>query len=112
MKLLKETILSWNNFLFISWASNFIFNIYLNLLKESIKKELWEKYSNKIYWISTFADFENNNVYDCWSSDWKNKLIKDLKEKWIIKKIHWWMWNTTSDFWISNNLGKILISFL
>jgi len=106
IKILKETILSWNNFLFISWASNFVFNIYLDLLKKDISEELWEEYSNKIYWISTFADFKNKKVYDCWSANWKNKLINDLKEKWIIDKINWWMWDTTSDFWISNNLEK------
>ena len=106
MKILKETILKWNNFLFISWASNFVFLIYLDLLKKDITEELWEKYAEKIYGISTYADFEDQNVFDSWSAFWKNKLINDLKDTWVIKKVIWWMWDTTSDFWISDNLEK------
>jgi len=104
MKLLEDTIKSWINFLFVSWASNFIFDIYLKLLKKDITKRLWKKYADRIYWISTYVDFDNKKVYDLWSSTWKNKLINDLKKNWTIKKIIGWMWDTTADFWISNNL--------
>ena len=45
---IKEVLESWNNFIFVSWAPDFIFDIYLKLLKEYITKYLLSSSSNII----------------------------------------------------------------
>lgn len=106
MKKMKEILESWNQFLFISWASSFVFEIYLELLKEYIWKNLWEKYINQIHWISSYVDLEKKYVYNMWSKTGKYNFISELKKKNFLEKIIWWMWDTSSDYWISNNLEK------
>jgi hypothetical protein len=106
IKKMKEILENWDNFLFISWASSFVFEIYLELLKEYIWKNLWEKYIKQIHWISSYVDFEKKYVYNMWNKTWKFDFISELKKKNFIKKIIWGMWDTSSDFWIANHLEK------
>ena len=103
---LKEIIKSWNNFLFVSWASSFVFEIYIDLLKDYIAKEIWEKYVKNIYWFCSYANPKDKVVYNLWNFQWKYDFIKELKNKDIFKKIIWGMWDTSSDYWISNHLDN------
>lgn len=106
MRKIKEILLAWDNFIFISWASSFVFEIYIELLKEHIRKDLWVWYVKNIYWISSYVNFNKKFVYNMWNKDWKYRFISEMKKKWIFKKIIWWMWDTTSDYWISNHLDN------
>ena len=106
MKKLKEVIKNWQYFLFVSWASSFVFTIYLELLKDYIKKELGENYVKNIYWFCSYADPKAKIVYNLWNMQWKNNFIKQLKNKNIFTKIIWWMWDTNADYWIANHLDK------
>ncbi len=106
MKKLKEVIQNWQYFLFVSWASSFVFTIYLDLLKDYIKKELWEKYVKNIYWFSSYANPKEKIVYNLWNMQWKYDFIKELKNKNIFTKIIWWMGDTNSDYWIANHLDN------
>jgi len=96
----------WNNFLFISWASDFVFEIYLELLKVYIWENIWKKYIRQIHWISSYADFENKNVYNMWNMTWKYEFITELKKQEFLQEITGWMWDTSSDYWIANHLPK------
>lgn len=106
MKKIKEVVENWDQFLFISWASSFVFEIYLELLKEYIWKNIWEQYINQIHWISSYVDFDNKQVYNMWNIEWKFQFISHLKQKDFIKEIIWWMWDTSSDYGISNHLSE------
>jgi len=106
IKKIKEVLLNWDNFIFISWASNFVFDIYLDLLKEYILKDIWEEYAKHIYWFSSYANLEENYVYNLWNMEWKNLFIKQLKENWYLTEIIWWMWDTNGDFWISYHIKE------
>jgi len=101
---MSEILKNWNNFLFISWASSFVFEIYIDLLKSYIWKNIWEKYINQIHWISSYADFENKDVYNMWNMEWKFHFITELKKQDFLTGIIWWMWDTSSDYWIANHL--------
>jgi len=103
---IKEILLNWDNFLFVSWTSSFIFHIYLDLLKEYIWKNIWEKYTKQIYWFSSYDNLEKRYIYNLWNAEAKYNFIQILKNSWKINKILWWMWDTTSDFWIANHLEK------
>jgi len=103
---MKEVLEKWDNFLFISWASSFVFEIYLELLKEYIWRNLWKKYIKQIHGISSYVDFEKKYVYNMWNQTWKYNFIKELKKKDFLEKITWAMWDTSSDFWIANHLEK------
>ena len=103
---MSEILKKWNHFLFISWASNFVFEIYLDLLKIYIWENIWEKYINQIHWISSYADFENKNVYNIWNMTWKYNFILELKKQDFLKEIIGWMWDTSSDYGIANHLPE------
>ena len=103
---MSEVLKKWNHFLFISWASNFVFDIYLELLKVYIWQNIWEKYIKQIHWISSYADFENKNVYNMWNMTWKYEFIAELKKQDFIQEITGWMWDTSSDYGIANNLPE------
>jgi len=106
MKKLKEVIQKWQYFLFVSWASSFVFTIYLDLLKDYIRKELGEKYVKNIYWFSSYANPKEKVVYNLWNMQGKYDFIKELKSKNIFTKLIWGMWDTNSDYWIANHLDK------
>lgn len=103
---IKEVLESGDNFIFISWAPNFIFEIYLELLKDYVSKNIWKTYSNSIFWFwsNLFLDFKEYTPL--WWREHKNTFINILKDKDIILNIIWWMWDTSSDFWISYSLDK------
>lgn len=103
---MKEILDSWKNFLFVSWAPDFIFDIYLELLKNYIIKNIWKSESNNIFWFWSNVCEENKYICPLWSRDSKTKFINSLKEKNIIKNSIWWMWDTWSDFGISDALDK------
>jgi len=101
---IKEILLQWDNFMFVSWASSFVFEIYLDLLKDYIWKNIWEKYKKQIFGFSSYENLKEQYIYNLWNHDSKYNFINTLKETWKIKKILWWMWDTTSDFGIANHL--------
>jgi len=103
---MKEVLENGNNFIFVSWAPNFIFEIYINLLKKYITKNLWEKYAQNVYWFWSFLYIDKLEYVPLWWKDNKNDFINLLKNKWIIINSVWWMWDTCSDFWISYSLNK------
>ncbi len=106
MQKLKDVIKSWNNFLFVSWASSFVFNIYISLLKDYIWKEIWIKYIKNIYGFSSYANPKEKVVYNLWNMQWKKDFIQNLKEKNKFIKLVWWMWDTSADYWIANHLDN------
>jgi len=101
---MSEVLKEWNHFLFISWASSFVFEIYLDLLKSYIWKNIWEEYIEQIHWISSHPDFEKKHVYNMWNMDWKFEFITELKKQKFLTEIIGWMWDTSSDYWIANHL--------
>lgn len=101
---MKQILLDGNIFLFVSWASNFVFEIYLRLLKDFIKNSIGEKYIKNIYGISSFSDISSKVSYGLYWKDHKDNFIKILKKRWIVNKVIWWMGDTIADFWISYNL--------
>ena len=103
---MREVLENWDNFIFVSWAPDFIFEIYINLLKKYITKNLWEKYAQNVYWFWSFLYIDKLEYVPLWWKDNKNDFINLLKNKWIIINSVWWMWDTTSDFWISYSLNK------
>lgn len=106
MEKIKEIVKDWNYFIFVSWASNFVFEIYLELLKNYISKNLWKKYAENIYGFSSYENLEKNYVYNLWNMWAKDNFIKQLKKAWFLGEIIWWMWDTSSDFGIANNLKE------
>ena len=101
---IKEILLQWDNFMFVSWASRFVFDIYLDLLKNYIWKNIWEKYTKQIFWFSSYENLKEQYVYNLWNHKSKYEFIEILKNTGKIKKILWGMWDTTSDFGIANHL--------
>jgi len=101
---LKEVIDSWKNFLFISWAPNFIFDIYLDILKEYVEKHISPSAANNIYWVWTKINIENFTLTPLWWPHHKSNFIDILKDKNILTSAIWWMGDTCSDFWISYKL--------
>ena len=106
MKKMKEVLENWNQFLFISWASSFVFEIYLDLLKKYIWENIWKKYISQIHGISSFVDFKKNSVHNLWNKTWKFEFISELKKQDFLEEIIAWMWDTSSDYWIANHLPK------
>lgn len=103
---MKEVLEKWDNFIFISWASNFVFDIYIELLKKYVSENIWANYEKQLFWISTYANLEEKYVYNLWTRDWKRSFLSSLKSQWIIENITGWMWDTSSDFWISDHLEE------
>lgn len=101
---LKEVIDSGKNFLFISWAPNFIFDIYLDILKEYVEKNIWPSAANNIYGFWTKINIDNFTLTPLWWPHHKSKFIDILKEKNILTSAIGWMGDTSSDFWISYKL--------
>ena len=93
-------------FLFISWAPDFIFDIYLELLKDYIVKNIWKSESNNVYWFWTNIWWTCNYFCPMWWSQNKTDFINILKNKKIITKTIWGMWDTSWDFGISASLDK------
>jgi len=104
-KKLKEVLESWKNFIFVSWAPDFIFDIYLDLLKKYIWKNIWEQYMDKIFWIGSFLSINTQEYMPLWWRDHKSGFIKGLIDNGIFTNIIWWMGDTASDFWISYMLN-------
>ena len=103
---MKEVLENGKIFLFVSGAPDFIFEIYLELLKVYLEKNIWEQKSKNIFWLSTNITWNGNFCAPMWWRDNKIKLINLLKDKKIITKTIWWMWDTWADFWISASLDK------
>jgi len=99
-----ETLESWNNFIFISWANHFVLEIYLELLKKFIFEITKKDYSNKIFAIWTYVWIKNAYFVPLFWRNSKDSILKLLKNEWIITHIIWWMWDTSSDYGISNNV--------
>jgi len=106
LKILRETVEKWNYFLFISGTSSYIFDIYLNLLKEFVGKHMDKKYIGQIYWVASYVNMYEKYVYNVWSEKGKEGLLKYLKNSWKINKIIWGMWDTNSDFAIYKSIDK------
>ena len=105
-KKLKEVLEGNKNFIFVSWAPDFIFDIYLELLKKYIWKNIWEQYVSNIFWIGSFLSLETKEYVPLWWKDHKNDFIKWLLSEKIIENVIWWMGDTASDFWISYMLDE------
>lgn len=103
---IKEVLLSWGNFLFVSGAPNFVFDIYLDLLKDYIAKNIWESYANNVFWFWSNVFLESTDYTPLWWRDHKKDFINLLIEKKVIDKTIWGMWDTASDFGISYALEK------
>ena len=103
---IKEVLLNWWNFLFVSWAPSFVFDVYLDLLKKYISKNIWESYSNNVFWFWSNVFLNTLEYTPLWWRDHKKEFINLLKQKNIINKTLWWMGDTSSDFWISYSLDK------
>lgn len=103
---MKEVLDSGKNFLFVSWAPDFIFEIYLELLKNYIIKNIWKSESNNIYGFGTNICEKWEYFAPLWWASNKTNFINILKNKKIITKTIWWMWDTWSDFGISAALDK------
>lgn len=103
---ITEVLLSWKNFLFVSWAPNFVFDIYLDLLKDYISKNIWKSYANNIYWFWSNVFLNEKSYTPLWWRDHKKWFINLLRDRKIINKTIWWMGDTNSDFWISYALDK------
>lgn len=103
---MKDTLLSWNNFLFLSWAPCFIFEIYLELLKEYISSNIWEKYANNIYGIWSYINIDKDYTIWFWNAKQKHDFIEILRSKWCIKSVVWAMWDTQTDFGLSYSLDS------
>ena len=101
LKKIKEVLENWDNFVLVSWAPSFIFEIYLDLLKTYITKNLWKAYSNNIFWFWSNLSIEKSKYSPLWWRDHKKSFIDLLIKNNIIDKVIWGMWDTTSDFWIS-----------
>lgn len=106
IKMLKEVLERGENFIFISWAPDFIFDIYLELLKKYINKNIWEWYIDQIYWMWSHLSINKNEYMPLWGKNHKKAFIDLLLKSWKIKSITWWMGDTASDFWISYSLNK------
>lgn len=106
MKKLKEVIDSGKIFLFVSWAPDFIFEIYIELLKNYIEKNIWKSASNNIYGFWTNIWKKAEYFIPLWWREHKKIFINILKEKQIITKTIWWMWDTWWDFGISDALDN------
>ena len=98
---IKEILESGNNFLFVSWAPNFIFDIYLEQLKEYISKNIWKSLSNNIFWFWSYVSLSSDEFVPLWWVNHKESFINILKDKKIIDNVIWGMWDTSSDYWIS-----------
>lgn len=98
---MKEVLLSGGNFVFVSGAPNFVFDIYLELLKEYIWKNIGESYANNVFWFWSNVFLELNWYTPLWGRDHKKDFINILRERRIINKTIWGMWDTASDFGIS-----------
>ena len=103
---LLEVVNSGKKFLFISWAPNFIFDIYVDLLKVYVEKNVWVEAAKNIYWFWTKINIKNSIITPLWGLEHKSSFIKKLKEKDFLWKIDWWMWDTSSDFWISYEIDE------
>jgi len=93
-------------FLFISWSSNFVFEIYLELLKQYIAELIGKDKASKIYGFCAYANLEQGYVYDLYAKDQKYAFIEKLKEFGIFDEIIGWMGDTPGDYWISNHLEE------
>ena len=103
---MQEILMWWWNFVFVSWAPNFIFDIYLELLKEYVWKNIGFSYANNVFWFWSYVDFDKYTFTPLWWREHKKSFINNLIDLKIINKTLWWMWDTSSDFWISYSLDK------
>ena len=106
MKKMREILENWDQFLFISWASSFVFEIYLELLRKYVWENIWKQYVRQVHWISSYVNLEEKHIFNMWNMEWKYDFITQLKKKGFIKNIVGWMWDTSSDYWIANHLEK------
>lgn len=58
-KKIKELLESWNNFIFVSGTPDFIFDIYLDWLKDYVAKNLWKAFANNIFWFWSHVSMNN-----------------------------------------------------
>ena len=103
---LKEVLDSGKKFMFISGAPNFIFDIYLEILKEYIEKNISPAAANNIYWFGTKINIHTFVLTPLWWAPHKSKFIQLLQQKDILTGVLGGMWDTSSDFWISFHLDK------
>ncbi|RAL56597.1 hypothetical protein BLD25_02960 [Candidatus Gracilibacteria bacterium GN02-872] len=106
MKKMKEVLDSGKIFLFISGAPDFIFDIYLELLKDYIVKNIGKSESNNVYGFGTNIGGTCNYFCPMWGSQNKTDFINILKNKKIITKTIGGMGDTSGDFGISASLDK------
>ena len=105
-KKIKEVLESGNNFIFVSWAPDFIFDIYLKWLKNYISKTLWKAFANNIFWFWSHVSMIKSEYTPMWWKNHKENFINLLKKQKIVDKVVWGMWDTSSDFWISYSCEK------
>lgn len=102
---MKEELEKWNNFLFVSGCPDFALDIYLNLLKGFIAKVTWKDYWEQINAVWTYIWIHNNKCIPLFWRKSKQAFIEKIQNEKEIKII-WWMWDTSSDYWISHCLNK------
>ncbi len=98
---MKEVLEKGDSFVFVSGSPNFIFDIYLELLKEYISKNLWDSFANNVFWFGSYVDMNSFQYTPLWGREHKKNFINLLKRNKVIDNIVWWMWDTSSDYWIS-----------
>ncbi|MDD3144534.1 MAG: hypothetical protein PHV23_00320 [Candidatus Gracilibacteria bacterium] len=103
---MKEVLLSGGNFLFVSGAPNFIFDIYLDLLKEYVSKNIGDSYANNVFGFGSNVFMDCNDYTPLWGRDHKKTFINILREKKIINQTIGGMGDTSSDFGISYALDN------
>lgn len=103
---MAKILVEWKKFMFVSWASSFVFNIYLDLLKEFVSNHLGKEYVKNIYGFCSYVNLWQREVYNLWQNHNKYEFIKFVKSKWKITKLIWWMWDTTADFWIALHVDE------
>ncbi|MDD2907205.1 MAG: hypothetical protein PHH98_01055 [Candidatus Gracilibacteria bacterium] len=98
---MKEVLLSGGNFVFVSGSPNFVFDIYLELLKEYVAKNIGDSYSNNIFGFGSNVFMDCSDYTPLWGRDHKKQFINLLRDKRIINKTIGGMGDTSSDFGIS-----------
>lgn len=103
---IQEVLEAGDNFVFISWAPSFIFDIYLEWVRWYVAKNIGQSFSNSIYGFGSYVDLQAFQFTPLWGKHHKSNFIDILKEKNIIQKTLWAMGDTSSDFGLSYGLDN------
>lgn len=103
---MREVLLAGHNFLFISWAPSFALEIYLDWVKRYVARELWSTYADKIFAVGSFIDTRKDYSIPLFWAQHKKNFIHLLRKKNILISTVGWMWDTASDYGISQWLDN------